>query len=171
MWQFLRLDYPENNCFCLKKTVTETTGSEGLPGPSRRYDLGFRCQELTEGVRDRGAAVWTPGDFRGHGEAALRLQRWPSARSALPPPGHPLFNGLSAQVRSTLCFLLCILNPLLGCAPRPARGKQLGKINSCKWEDPTAAEPPPWLNARPQGSRGDGWLGGGLAAAPALAMC
>lgn len=54
------------------------------------------------GVRGRGAAVGTPSDFRGHGEAALGLQTWPSAHSARPPQ----------DSHSLMAFLLRTLHAL-----------------------------------------------------------
>lgn len=81
---------------------------------------------LSSGHKGPGDAIQTPIDIESHGKATLQLQTRHSARSALPPPDHPLFNGSSPPVLAMLCFLLCILNPLLGSQPQAARGKQLG---------------------------------------------
>lgn len=79
---------------CLKKKM-ETVGSDCLAGPSRFDIWGFHCRGADRGLLSGregllcGRADPRPHGFRAQGQAALRLQTWPSARSALPPPAPP----------------------------------------------------------------------------------
>lgn len=125
------------------------------------------------GTRGHGDAIQTPSDFKSHGKATLQLQTWHSARSALPPPDHPLCNGSSPPVLAMLCFPLYILNPLLGSQPQAARGKQLGaggeKETSFKYEESVPTQSPPYTENSAAGIiRGAADLGGGLSPSPSF---